>query len=126
MIVDLMRNDLSRVCAPGTVRVLELFGARALCNGAASRSTVVGDLLPATTPRPAARGFPGGSITGAPSTRHGDHHQARAVRARVYCGAIGYWSVTGPLDTSIAIRTAVARDAACTSARVEGSWPIPS
>ncbi len=113
MIVDLMRNDLSRVCAPGTVRVPELFALERYATVHHLVSTVVGrararaatrcDLLRAA--------FPGGSITGAPKLRAMEIiAELEPSRRGVYCGSIGYWSVTGELDTSIAIRTAVARD----------------
>jgi para-aminobenzoate synthetase component I len=110
MIVDLMRNDLSRVCAPGTVRVSELFALERYATVHHLVSTVVGtlaegrdgwDLLRAT--------FPGGSITGAPKVRAMEIIAELEPSARsVYCGSLGYWSVTGALDTSIAIRTVVA------------------
>jgi para-aminobenzoate synthetase component 1 len=55
--------------------------------------------------------FPGGSITGAPKLRAMEViAELEPSRRGVYCGSIGYWSVTGELDTSIAIRTAVVRD----------------
>jgi para-aminobenzoate synthetase component I len=109
MIVDLMRNDLSRVCAPGTVRVPELFSLERHPTVQHLVSTVVGtlevgvdavDLIRAT--------FPGGSITGAPKIRAMEIIAELEPSARgVYCGSIGYWSVTGELDMNIAIRTAV-------------------
>jgi para-aminobenzoate synthetase component 1 len=55
--------------------------------------------------------FPGGSITGAPKLRAMEIiAELEPSQRGVYCGSIGYWSVTGELDTSIAIRTAVVRD----------------
>jgi para-aminobenzoate synthetase component 1 len=55
--------------------------------------------------------FPGGSITGAPKVRAMQIiAELEPSQRGIYCGAIGYWSVTGELDTSIAIRTAVALD----------------
>ena len=110
MIVDLLRNDLSRVCAPGSVRVPELFGLEHHATVHHLVSTVTGelagdadmfDLLRAT--------FPGGSITGAPKIRAMEIiAEIEPSRRGVYCGAVGYFSATGTLDTSIVIRTYLA------------------
>jgi para-aminobenzoate synthetase component 1 len=110
MIVDLMRNDLSRVCAPGTVRVAELFGLEHYATVHHLVSTVVGELGPGIGALDLLRAaFPGGSITGAPKLRAMEIITELEPSERgVYCGAIGYWSVTGALDSSIAIRTALA------------------
>ena len=110
MIVDLMRNDLSRVCAPGTVRVAELFGLEHYATVHHLVSTVVGDLTPGTDALDLLRAsFPGGSITGAPKVRAMEIITELEPSERgVYCGSIGYWSVTGAFDSSIAIRTVVA------------------
>jgi para-aminobenzoate synthetase component I len=112
MIVDLMRNDLSRVCAPGSVRVSELFSLEHYATVHHLVSTVVGDLSPGTDAIDLLRAaFPGGSITGAPKLRAMEIiAELEPSRRGVYCGSIGYWSVTGELDTSIAIRTAVLQD----------------
>jgi para-aminobenzoate synthetase component 1 len=111
MIVDLMRNDLSRVCLPGSVRVPELFTLERYATVHHLVSTVEGqlsadadalDLLRAT--------FPGGSITGAPKVRAMEIiAELEPSQRGVYCGSIGYLSVTGALDTNIAIRTLVER-----------------
>jgi para-aminobenzoate synthetase component 1 len=112
MIVDLLRNDLSRVCRPGTVRVPELFALEQHPTVHHLVSTVVGelearldvvDLLQAT--------FPGGSITGAPKVRAMEIiAELEPTRRGIYCGSLGYLSITGDMDTSIAIRTAVVRN----------------
>ena len=109
MIVDLMRNDLSRVCAPHTVRVSELFSLERYATVHHLVSTVVGDLEPGRDALHLLRAaFPGGSITGAPKLRAMEIiAELEPSRRGVYCGSIGYWSLTGELDTNIAIRTAV-------------------
>jgi para-aminobenzoate synthetase component 1 len=109
MIVDLMRNDLSRVCVPGTVRVSELFSLEHYATVHHLVSTVVGELGPGADAIDLLRAsFPGGSITGAPKLRAMEViAELEPSRRGVYCGSIGYWSLSGELDTSIAIRTAL-------------------
>jgi para-aminobenzoate synthetase component 1 len=109
MIVDLLRNDISRVAAPGTVRVPELFALEHYSTVHHLVSTVSAqldrrcdalDLLAAA--------FPGGSITGAPKVRAMEIiAELEPSRRGVYCGTIGYLSLSGALDTSIVIRTYV-------------------
>ncbi|HEX5386684.1 MAG TPA: aminodeoxychorismate synthase component I [Gemmatimonadales bacterium] len=110
MIVDLLRNDLSRVCLPGTVRVPELFALEQHPTVHHLVSTVVGELEPGTDAVDLLRAtFPGGSITGAPKVRAMEIiAELEPSTRKIYCGSLGYLSVSGTMDTSIAIRTAVA------------------
>ena len=110
MIVDLLRNDLSRVCRPGTVRAPELFALEHYETVHHLVSTVVGELAPQRDALDLVRAaFPGGSITGAPKVRAMQIiAELEPTQRAVYCGSIGYLSLTGALDTSIAIRTYLA------------------
>jgi para-aminobenzoate synthetase component 1 len=99
------------VCAPGSVRVTELFTLEQYATVQHLVSTIVGRLAPGADALDLLRAaFPGGSVTGAPKLRAMEIITELERRRRgVYCGSIGYWSVSGALDTSVAIRTAVAR-----------------
>ncbi len=110
MIVDLLRNDLSRVCRAGTVRVPELFALEQHPTVHHLVSTVVGEVEPGADAVDLVRAtFPGGSITGAPKVRAMEIiAQLEPTRRGVYCGSIGYLSATGAMDMSIVIRTYVA------------------
>jgi para-aminobenzoate synthetase component 1 len=110
MIVDLLRNDLSRVCRPGTVRVPELFAIEHHPTVHHLVSTVVGEIEPGSGAMDLIRAaFPGGSITGAPKVRAMEIiAELEPTQRGVYCGSIGYVSATGAMDTSIVIRTYVA------------------
>jgi len=109
MIVDLLRNDLGRSCAPGSVHVPRLFAVESYRKVHHLVSTVEGELTAGTSALEALRNcFPGGSITGAPKLRAMEIiEELEPSRRSVYCGAIGYVSRSGHMDTNIAIRTLV-------------------
>jgi para-aminobenzoate synthetase component I len=109
MIVDLLRNDLSRVCKPGTVKVPVLCGLESYASVHHLTSVVTGEAKPGTTAGGIiAALFPGGSITGAPKIRAMEVISEIEGQARgVYCGAIGYLGFNGRVDMNIAIRTAM-------------------
>jgi para-aminobenzoate synthetase component 1 len=107
MIVDLLRNDLSKTCTE--VKVPELFSLQSFANVHHLVSTVTGTLKPNSSALDLlATSFPGGSITGAPKIRAMEIiEELEPVRRSVYCGSVGYISACGNMDTSIAIRTLV-------------------
>lgn len=109
MIVDLLRNDISRVCKPGSVTVPALFAIESFPAVHHLVSTVEGELSPQYDGSDLLRAsFPGGSITGAPKIRAMDIIEELEPHQRsVYCGSIGYLSACGNMDTSITIRTLV-------------------
>ena len=109
MIVDLLRNDLSKHCALGTVRVPSLFALESYATVHHLVSTVCGELAAGQDALDLLRGcFPGGSITGAPKLRAMQIiEELEPQRRGLYCGAIGYAGFDGGLDTNIAIRSLV-------------------
>lgn len=118
MIVDLLRNDLSRVCRPDSVRVTQLCQLETFefvqHLVSAVEGTLDGDYSGLDLVRSA---FPGGSVTGAPKVRAMEIIAELEPTARgAYCGALGYVGFDGSLDTSILIRT-------FTAAR--GWWQAP-
>lgn len=107
MIVDLLRNDIGKVAIPGTVNVPELFIVETFSAVYHLVSTIVAklatkydaiDLLKAC--------FPGGSVTGVPKIRSMEIiDKLEPHKRNIYCGAIGYVSLCGSMDTNISIRT---------------------
>lgn len=112
MLVDLGRNDLGRVCRPGTVEVIDFMTVERFSHVMHIVSTVVGslahgysasDLLAAT--------FPAGTLSGAPKPRAMEIiDELETSRRGLYAGVVGYLDFAGDMDTAIAIRTAVVRD----------------
>ncbi len=112
MLVDLGRNDLGRVCQPGTVEVVDFMSIEKYSHVMHIVSTVTGtlaggrtayDLLAAT--------FPAGTLSGAPKPRAMEIIDGlEPARRGLYGGAVGYLDFAGNLDAAIAIRTAVLRD----------------
>ncbi|MGH8558659.1 MAG: aminodeoxychorismate synthase component I [Methylococcales bacterium] len=109
MIVDLLRNDLGKTCAPGTVKVPKLFDIESFATVHHMVSTIQGRLARGCDCIDLLRGcFPGGSITGAPKIRAMEIiEELEPERRGVYCGSIGYLSYGGNMDTNIAIRTLI-------------------
>ncbi len=107
MIVDLLRNDLSRVCEPESVRVTQLCGLETYEYVHHLVSDVRGRLRPGATALDLLRAaFPGGSVTGAPKVRAMEIIAELEPTARgPYCGSLGYIGFDGTLDTNILIRT---------------------
>lgn len=112
MIVDLLRNDISKHCAIGTVKADKLFQLQSFSNVHHLVSIVTGQLEPDKTAIDLLHGaFPGGSITGAPKLRSMEIiEELEPHRRGVYCGSIGYIGFDGNMDTNITIRTAVIAD----------------
>jgi para-aminobenzoate synthetase component 1 len=109
MIVDVLRNDIARVSTFGSVTVPELMTLESHPTVHHLVSTVRGTKRPETDAIDLLHAcFPGGSITGAPKVRAMEIiAELEPVNRGVYCGAIGYLSASGAMDTSIAIRTCV-------------------
>ncbi|MGC5700666.1 aminodeoxychorismate synthase component I [Pseudomonas sp. NFXW11] len=112
MIVDLLRNDLGRSCRTGTVRVPELFSLESYPNVHHLVSSVTGELAPGKDALDLIAGsFPGGSITGAPKIRSMQIiDELEPTRRALYCGSLLYLDVRGAMDSSIAIRSLLAKD----------------
>jgi para-aminobenzoate synthetase component 1 len=109
MIVDLLRNDISKSCEDGSVRVPKLFDIETYTTVHHLVSTVTGKLGKNQHALDLLRScFPGGSITGAPKIRSMEIiEELEPNRRGIYCGSIGYIGFDGNMDTNIAIRTLV-------------------
>ena len=107
MVVDLVRNDLSRICIPGTVRVEELYGIYPFPQVFQMISTITGTLVPDLHWIDAIRAtFPMGSMTGAPKRRVvGLIDRYERSRRGIFSGAVGYVTPDGDFDFNVVIRS---------------------
>ncbi|OHV36081.1 MULTISPECIES: anthranilate synthase component I [Pseudofrankia] len=112
MLVDLVRNDLGRVCVPGTVRVVEFATIERYSHIMHIVSTVTGQVTPEHSAVDVlAATFPAGTLSGAPKVRAMEIiDELEPTRRALYGGVVGYLDFGGDLDTAIAIRTALVRD----------------
>lgn len=112
MLVDLGRNDLGRVCAPGSVEVVDFMSIERYSHVMHIVSTVVGELADDRTALDVlAACFPAGTLSGAPKPRAMEIiEEYEPTRRGLYGGCVGYVDFAGDLDTAIAIRTALIRD----------------
>lgn len=112
MIVDLLRNDLGKVCEPGSIRVPAPFALESFATVHHLVSTITGQLSESASPVALLKAcFPGGSITGAPKLRAMEIiEELEPHRRGIYCGSIGYIGFDGKMDSNITIRTLVHSD----------------
>ena len=112
MLVDLGRNDLSRVCRGGTVRVTRFMDVERFSHVSHLVSEVSGELRDGVTPFDVLRAcFPAGTVTGAPKVRAMQIiSELEGYRRGPYAGAVGYVLPGGTMDTCIALRTIVVSD----------------
>lgn len=112
MIVDLLRNDLGRVCEIGSITVSKLFELQSFSNVHHLVSTIEGRLADGLNGADVFQAcFPGGSITGAPKIRAMEIiDELEPTRRSIYCGSIAYFSAHGATDSNLMIRTILVRD----------------
>jgi anthranilate synthase component I len=112
MLVDLGRNDLGRVCQPGTVEVVEFMEIRRYSHIMHLESTVTGTIAEDQTALDVVlAAFPAGTLSGAPKVRAMEIiDELEITRRGLYGGVVGYLDFAGDADAAIAIRTAVLRD----------------
>ena len=112
MLVDLGRNDVGRVCTPGSVEVIDFMHIERYSHVMHIVSTVIGELSESAQPIDALFSvFPAGTLSGAPKPRAMEIiERLEPTRRGLYGGAIGYFDFTGNIDTCIAIRTALIKD----------------
>ncbi len=111
MLVDLVRNDLGRVCVPGSVRVVEFAAVERFSHIMHIVSTVIGEVAPERSAVDVLTAtFPAGTLSGAPKVRAMEViDELEPTRRGLYGGVVGYLDFGGDLDTAIAIRTTVLR-----------------
>jgi anthranilate synthase component 1 len=112
MLVDLARNDLGRVCAPGSVHVVDFMSVERYSHVMHLVSTVTGTLAPGRSAYDVlAATFPAGTLSGAPKPRAmAIIDELEPLRRGLYGGAVGYIDFAGNLDAAIAIRTGLIKD----------------
>jgi anthranilate synthase component 1 len=112
MLVDLGRNDLGRVCAPGTVKVVDYMNVDRYSHVMHLVSTVTGQLKPGTTAFDLVRAtFPAGTVSGAPKIRAMEIiEKLEPHRRGPYAGMVGYFDYSGNFDSAITIRTVLAKE----------------
>ena len=111
MLVDLGRNDLGRVCVPGSVEVVDVLSVERYSHVMHLVSTIVGEVAPDRDAFDVLTScFPAGTLSGAPKPRAMEIVESlEPVRRGLYGGAVGYLDFAGDLDTAIAIRTVLMR-----------------
>jgi anthranilate synthase component 1 len=112
MLVDLGRNDLGRVCLPGTVKVADYMNVDRYSHVMHLVSTVTGQLKPSTTAFDLVRAtFPAGTVSGAPKIRAMEIiEELEPHRRGPYAGMVGYFDYSGNFDSAITIRTVLAKE----------------
>ena len=128
MLVDLGRNDLGRVCQPGTVEVVEFMEVRRYSHIMHLESTVTGTIAEDRTALDVVlAAFPAGTLSGAPKVRAMEIiDELEITRRGLYGGVVGYLDFAGDADAAIAIRTAVLRDGVAFVQPVGESWRTPT